>query len=92
MGATSSFTKDPDATLDYGVDWGAWLPTGDTISSVAWDVPSGLTQAGQSATSSVATVWLSGGTVDLEYSVRCRVTTVAGRVDDRTLIFSIAQK
>ena len=30
-----TFTKDPDAVLDYSVDWSLWL-AGDTISSSEW--------------------------------------------------------
>ena len=30
-----TFTKDPDAVLDYSVDWSLWL-AGDEISSSEW--------------------------------------------------------
>lgn len=88
--------KDPNAVLDYHVCWQDWL-AGDTIASAAWTVPVGLTKDSQSINSgavtidgtshpanSVATVWLSGGTAGQEYSVVCRVTTAAGRINDRT--------
>ena len=29
--SVATFKKDPDATLDYTLDWSQWLPTGDTI-------------------------------------------------------------
>ncbi len=76
--------KDPHATLDYGVDWSAWLGA-DTIESVAWSVPAGLTKTAESNTDTVAYVWLSGGTAGTTYQVVCRVTTTGGRTDDRTL-------
>lgn len=79
--------KDPDAALDYAVDWNApgeaWLGD-DTIASVAWDVGAGLTKDAESNTASVATVWLSGGTAGETYAVACRITTAAGRTDERT--------
>ena len=37
----SRFTKDPDATLDYKVDWSSWL-VDDTISGSQWIVPAEL--------------------------------------------------
>ena len=76
--------KDPHATLDYGVDWATWLGA-DTIASVTWVVPAGLTLVSQSNTTTVAYVWLSGGTAGTTYQVVCRVTTAGGRIDDRTL-------
>jgi hypothetical protein len=78
------FMKDPDAVLDYAVDWEAWLGT-DTIASVAWSAPAGLTLDAQSHTDTIATVWLSGGTAGAQYVVGCAVTTAAGRVDERSL-------
>ena len=39
----SSFIKDPDATLDYTVEWGEWLGDGDTVSTATWTVPDDLT-------------------------------------------------
>ena len=79
------YLKDPQAHLDYAVDWSPWLD-GDTIASVAWTVPAGLTLESQSHTATVATAWLSGGEVGVTYTVVCEVTTAAGRVDDRTLV------
>ena len=36
--------KDPDAVLDYGFDWSAWLEAGDTIVTSEWIVPEGITK------------------------------------------------
>lgn len=37
--------KDPDAKLPYTVDWSPWLAgEGDTIASVTWIVPDGITK------------------------------------------------
>jgi hypothetical protein len=83
--------KDPDAILDYAVDWEAWLGT-DTIASVAWTVPAGLTLDAQSHTDTVATVWLSGGTAGQSYALGCAVTTAGGRVDERTLTIVVVER
>ena len=78
------YYKDPNATLDYTVDWTEWL-RGDPISTVAWpSFPAGLTQVSTSNTQQTATTWVSGGTEGTSYDIVCRVTTVGGRIDDRT--------
>lgn len=76
--------KDPDETLDYCWDWSQILPSGDTISSVTWTVAPGLTKENSTASTTTATVWVSGGTVGERYPIACKVTTVAGRIFERT--------
>lgn len=86
-----TFYKDPNATLDYAVDWTDWLCS-DNISSVVWIVPSGITESSTSNTSTTATIWLSGGTLGVVYTIVCRITTTAGRIDDRTFYIKIQDK
>jgi hypothetical protein len=85
------FTKDPNATLDYSVDWTNWLDT-DTIASVVWVVPAGITQSSVSNTTKVATIWLSGGTTGKFYNITCRITTTGGRIDDRTITITVRER
>lgn len=87
----TSFIKDPDATLDYTIDWEKFL-NGDTISSSVWTVPAGLNQVTSTNTTTTATVWISSGTLDTPYKVSNRMTSVAGRVDDRTFVITIKEK
>jgi len=89
--AQQYFTKDPNATLDYKIDWTTWLST-DTISSAAWTVPTGLTQVSVSNTTTAATIWLSGGTAGTVYEVVCRITTASGRIDDRTIGIEVEER
>lgn len=86
------FIKDPDANLDYSFDWTSWMPYGDSISSLAWTIPTGLTQTASSSTSTTATVWLSGGAVGQSYQIRCKITTASGRVDERTVTIIVRQR
>ena len=86
------FIKSPAAELDYTVDWSDWLPDGDTISSVVWVVPAGLTQESASNSTTGATVWLSGGTLGAVYTVTCKITTVGGRIDTRSFRVRVAQR
>jgi hypothetical protein len=78
-----TFTKDPNAVLDYSIDWTRWL-AGDQIATSQWIIPSGLTKMADSKTASSATVWLSGGSVGQSYTVTNRITTAAGRTEDRS--------
>ena len=81
----TTFRKDPEAVLDYHVDWSDWLGI-DTIFSSSWSCDdSGITIDSDSATATVTTVWLSGGTVDEEYEVVNHIVTTAGREEDKTL-------
>lgn len=88
---TPIFLKDPDAKLDYVVDWSAWLD-GDTISSSSWIVPDGITLESDVHTNTTSTVWLSGGTPGDTHHVVNRIATAGGRIDDRTIIVVIRQK
>lgn len=76
--------KDPDAVLDYSVDWTDWLD-GDTISTSAWTVPSGITQTSASTTTLITTIWLSGGSGGRTYEIKNRIVTAAGRTEERTI-------
>lgn len=83
--------KDPDAKLDYIIDWSEWLDT-DTISASDWVVPTGITEESDSNTTTTATIWLSGGVVGSVYAVANRITTVGGRIDDRTITVKVMNK
>lgn len=79
------FVKDPDAVLDFVVDWTSWLQASETISTSTFIVPAGITKNSESNTSLKATVWLSGGTNGNVYRLVNRITTNQGRTNDRTL-------
>lgn len=84
--------KDPQAKLDYAVDWTAWLGSSETISTSTWTVPSGLTKSAESNTTALAVVWLTGGTVGERYALTNHIITNQGREDDRTFTVLITQK
>ncbi len=63
--------KDPDAVLDYSIDWTTWL-AGDTLATSVWTVPAGITKDSETNTTSKSTVWLSGGTAGEVYEVPLR--------------------
>jgi hypothetical protein len=88
---TSGYVKDPDAILDYRFDWSDWLD-GDTIVTAAATVTTGATLASQSNTTTAHTVWISGGTAGTRYTVTSRITTAAGRTDDRSIILHVLHR
>jgi hypothetical protein len=86
-----TFTKDPNAVLDYSIDWTRWL-AGDQIAASEWIVPSEFTKMADSKTSTSATVWLSGGTAGQSYIVTNRITTAAGRTEDRSFTIRVEER
>lgn len=92
MGTSNKFTKDPSAVLDYTVDWEDWLCTGDTISTSDWTVPDGITEDSDSNTTTTATIWLSGGSDGVMYTVVNRIVTASARTDDRSLEITVEEK
>ncbi len=83
--------KDPDEVLDYQLDWSPRL-SGDTISTSSWLVPAGLTTVLTSETSTVSTIWLSGGTVAQSYLLRNRIVTAGGRTMDQSVRLRVREK
>jgi len=92
--------KDPDAELDYSIDWSLWLATGETISASVWTVPAGITESTDSnqvkdpaipgGTSTV--IWLHGGTAGEDYEIANKITTSAYRVDERTICVKVRER
>ena len=92
-----TFHKDPQAKLDYSFDWREWLGA-DTISAFLLLVDpvtaTGMTVATvppQVQVGGIVTFWLQGGVEGDAYNVTCRVSTAAGRTDDRTMKIKIKQ-
>jgi hypothetical protein len=89
-------TKDPASDLDYVIPWSAWLGD-DTIASSSWSAPadSGITIHDDSVDSAgkLCAVWLRGGNVgSAQCRVTNRITTAAGRINERSLQVKIQPK
>ena len=88
----ATFTKSPSAILDYQVVWTAELTAigGDTITSVCWVVPSGLTQVTTSCVvSGSATIFLSGGTASQTYTITNKIATSGSRTYDKSFFIRV---
>ena len=79
-----TYSKDPDETLDYIVNWATHLGS-DTISSSSWDAETGVTVDSDTNTTTTATVWLSGGTLGEFYLVTNTIVTDGGRTLEQSI-------
>lgn len=89
-----AFDKDPAELKDYGFDWSEHLDAGDTVASSTWTVPTGLVEPAEPATApttTITTVWLSGGTAGTEYRVTNHVVTAQGRELERSFYVNVKE-
>jgi hypothetical protein len=84
--------KDPNAKLDYGIDWSLWLETGETISASIWTLVDGIVGTAASFSSTQTLIWISGGDDGKSYHIANRITTSAGRIDERTLLIKVKSR
>lgn len=75
---------DPDATEDFEFNLAPGLD-GDTIDTVTFVLPDGLTEVSSSNDETTATIFVSGAACGRIYRVTCRYTTVGGRTRDQTI-------
>jgi hypothetical protein len=78
------FEIDPDSTEDFEFTLAADLD-GDTIDTVTFVLPDGLTEESSSNTDTTATIFVSGAECGRTYRITCRYTTAGGRSRDKTL-------
>jgi hypothetical protein len=92
----SFLLKDPEAVLDYAVDWGAEYLSGDALSDSSWSVsPSendGATITASAFDLLISTVQVSGGRVGRIYRLTNHVTTASGREDSRSIILRVEKR
>lgn len=90
-----------DSTNDASADDDGLLQ-GDTISTQTWTVPSGITKDSDTVQASIitiegvswpadtiSTIWVSGGTADIDYTVSCAIVTAQGREYTRRIIIPV---
>ncbi len=83
--------KDPDATLDYQFNWAPSLED-DEISTSVFLLPDGLTEVSSQNTATTATIIVSGGSPCGVYRITNRITTIAGRVEDKTIYIRVKER
>ncbi|MCF2514584.1 hypothetical protein LVY65_05830 [Sphingomonas sp. G124] len=88
--------KDPEATLDYSVDWGCEYLAGDALASSDWAI-SPAEVGGVSVVSSrfdllMAAVQVEGGIAGRLYRLANHVVTVEGREDSRSIMLRVEKR
>lgn len=83
------FIHDPDAHLDYSWDWSDWLEAGETIVTKTIMAGDDFTAGTPTETGGVVTVFLDA---TASCQVTCRITTSAGRADDRSIRLTVAER
>lgn len=81
--------KVPGETVDVSFDWTDELKVGQTISSVAWTVGSGMTGSNEGASGAVVTKRIAGGTAGNDYRLTCTITKSNGEIVPRTVVISV---
>lgn len=84
--------KDSDDVLDYAFEWEDWLGASETISSFVITAAPGITVDSSSNTVDTVTVWLSGGTAGVPYTVACKITTNQARTVEKTMTLRVGNK
>lgn len=88
--------KDPDATLDYCVDWGADYLSGDVIAESSWTVSpvevGGIEIVSDRSDLLVAIVEVSGGIAGRLYRLTNHVVTAEGREDSRSIMMRVEKR
>ena len=85
-----SYPHDPEAVLDYYLDWGPWL-AGDTIAGSGWVVTGTVTIRDSAITGAVTSIWVEGGVDGELIDLTNHITTTGGREEDGTLRLKVRQ-
>ena len=88
-----AYVKRAAEVKDYKIDWSDRLlvngVAGDTISTSTWVVETGITKDSDTNTTTSTTIWLSGGTAGVEYTLTNRVVTAQGRTHEESFLVTI---
>ena len=88
--------KDPDAVLDYMIDWGAEYLGTDVLSNSDWSVvpdePDGVTVVSGAFDGRTASVKAGGGIPGHVYRIVNRVELISGRVDSRSITLRVEKR
>lgn len=99
--------KDPNETLDFGIDWSRFLHTNETIAGSSWYIVSAenevlsfnsgdsydtLVNISSGNDSRVVTITVAGGISNKQYKLVCRVTLSTDLVAERSVILPIKER
>ena len=85
--------KDPQAALDYSVDWGREYLDGDALAASSWTVapvePGGVAVVASRFNLLIATAEVSGGVAGQLYRLTNHVVTASGHEDSRSIMLRV---
>lgn len=85
--------KDPEAVLDYSIDWGAEYLIGDLIADSQWTVDpqeaSGVAIAGSDFDAVTSSVKAEGGIAGRVYRLTNHILLLSGRADSRSVVLRV---
>lgn len=86
------YSQSQNSLLDYNINWEEWLE-GDTLLTSTWTVSDlSLIEYGNNFIAyGLTTIWLYGGDVGTIYSITNNITTVGGKIDNRTFYLKITE-
>jgi hypothetical protein len=85
-------SKDAAEIDDRAIDFADRLSDGESITAVAWTVPTGLDLVAESNTASVANLRVAGGVAGARYAVTCAVTTSLNKVLRQSVVLRIRSR
>jgi len=88
--------KDPEATLDYGVEWGTEYLSDDALAESSWTVspaePGGVAIVSSRFDLTTATAQVEGGIAGRLYRLTNHVVTAEGREDNRSIMLRVERR
>lgn len=91
----SFYLKDPQARVDYAIDWSSYLD-GQTIAASAWavtpDEAGGIAVETESFALNRSAARLSGGVAGHVYRIGNRVTLSDGAIDERSITLRVEER
>lgn len=88
--------KDPDAVLDYAVDWGAEYLGSDQLATSEWSVdpvePAGVSIETSSFDATISKVKAAGGVPGRIYRLVNQVVLGSGRIDTRSIVLRVERR
>ena len=88
--------KDPDAVLDYAVDWGAEYLGSDQLATSDWSVdpvePGGVIVEASSFDAAMSIVKAAGGVAGRIYRLVNHVVLGSGRMDSRSIAVRVEKR
>ncbi len=82
----------PNAVLDYGFNWTAWMQPSENVITSTWAIDPVLTLSGSQNVANVTSTFVNGGDVGKAYTLTNTITTNQGRTDSRTLVLNCQPK